>query len=89
MTEEEKAEVLGRIKATDSAADLEGCDLVIEAVFEDSDLKAKVTAEAEPKLVKTASLLPTPRPSPLPSWLRLLTSQKTSSGCTFSHPSTK
>ncbi|MBQ0834008.1 3-hydroxyacyl-CoA dehydrogenase NAD-binding domain-containing protein [Marinobacter sp.] len=52
MTEEKKAEILGRIKATDSAADLEGCDLVIEAVFEDSELKAKVTAEAEPKLVK-------------------------------------
>ncbi|WP_417519241.1 3-hydroxyacyl-CoA dehydrogenase NAD-binding domain-containing protein [Marinobacter sp.] len=51
MTEEKKAEILGRIKATDSAADLEGCDLVIEAVFEDSDLKATVTAEAEPKLV--------------------------------------
>lgn len=51
MTEEKKAEVLGRITATDSAADLEGCDLVIEAVFEDSGLKAKVTAESEPKLV--------------------------------------
>tara|TARA_R110002111_G_scaffold131345_3_gene196375 strand:- start:215 stop:2365 length:2151 start_codon:yes stop_codon:yes gene_type:complete len=51
MTEEEKVQTLGRIKASDSAADLEGCDLVIEAVFEDSDLKAKVTAEAEPKLV--------------------------------------
>ncbi|MDX1597899.1 MAG: 3-hydroxyacyl-CoA dehydrogenase NAD-binding domain-containing protein [Marinobacter sp.] len=50
MTEEQKAEVLGRIKATDSADDLEGCDLVIEAVFEDSSLKAKVTQEAEPKL---------------------------------------
>jgi len=51
MTEEQKTEILGRIRATDSAADLEGCDLVIEAVFEDSDLKARVTAEAEPKLV--------------------------------------
>ncbi|WP_339782363.1 3-hydroxyacyl-CoA dehydrogenase NAD-binding domain-containing protein [uncultured Marinobacter sp.] len=51
MTEEEKVQILGRIKASDSAADLEGCDLVIEAVFEDSELKAKVTAEAEPKLV--------------------------------------
>ncbi|MFP3978883.1 3-hydroxyacyl-CoA dehydrogenase NAD-binding domain-containing protein [Marinobacter sp. KMM 10035] len=50
MTEEKKAEILGRITATDSADDLEGCDMVIEAVFEDSDLKAKVTAEAEPKL---------------------------------------
>ncbi|NWN92142.1 3-hydroxyacyl-CoA dehydrogenase [Marinobacter adhaerens] len=52
MTEEKKADVLNRITATDSAADLDGCDLVIEAVFEDSDLKAKVTAEAEPRLVK-------------------------------------
>ena len=51
MTEEEKVQILGGIKASDSAADLEGCDLVIEAVFEDSELKAKVTAEAEPKLV--------------------------------------
>lgn len=50
MTEEQKAEILGRIKATDNADDLDGCDLVIEAVFEDSDLKAKVTQEAEPKL---------------------------------------
>ena len=51
MSEAQKAEILGRIKATDSADDLEGCDLVIEAVFEDSGLKAKVTQEAEPKLV--------------------------------------
>lgn len=51
MTEAQKADILSRIKATDSADDLEGCDLVIEAVFEDSGLKAKVTQEAEPKLV--------------------------------------
>jgi len=50
MTEEQKAEILNRIKATGSADDLEGCDLVIEAVFEDSNLKAKVTQEAEAKL---------------------------------------
>lgn len=50
MTEEQKAEILGRIKATDNADDLDGCDLVIEAVFEDSDLKSKVTQEAESRL---------------------------------------
>ena len=50
MTEEEKNAILGRIKATDSADDLAGCDLIIEAVFEDSNLKAKVTQESEPKL---------------------------------------
>ncbi|KAA1171187.1 3-hydroxyacyl-CoA dehydrogenase [Marinobacter salinexigens] len=51
MTEDKMQAILGRIKTTDSADDLEGCDLVIEAVFEDSTLKASVTAEAEPKLV--------------------------------------
>ena len=52
MTEQQKTDVLSRIKATGSADDLEGCDLVIEAVFEDSRLKAKVTQEAETKLAK-------------------------------------
>jgi 3-hydroxyacyl-CoA dehydrogenase/enoyl-CoA hydratase/3-hydroxybutyryl-CoA epimerase len=44
-TEEKKAELLGRITATADAADLAGCDLVIEAVFEDPALKHKVFAE--------------------------------------------
>ncbi|MEL6674887.1 MAG: 3-hydroxyacyl-CoA dehydrogenase NAD-binding domain-containing protein [Bacteroidota bacterium] len=44
----EKAEaLLSRIHTTDSAADFEGCDLVIEAVFEDPQLKDKVTKETE------------------------------------------
>ena len=44
----EKAEaLLSRIHPTDSAADMEGCDLVIEAVFEDPNLKDKVTKETE------------------------------------------
>jgi len=47
-TEEKKAELLSRITATQDAADLAGCDLVIEAVFEDPALKAKVFAEVEP-----------------------------------------
>jgi len=44
-TEEKKAELLGRITATADPADLAGCDLVIEAVFEDPTLKSKVFAE--------------------------------------------
>ena len=44
-TEEKKAELLGRITATTDPADLKGCDLVIEAVFEDPALKHKVFAE--------------------------------------------
>ncbi|WP_203141866.1 3-hydroxyacyl-CoA dehydrogenase NAD-binding domain-containing protein [Marinobacter mangrovi] len=50
MTSDERDKVLGRIQATGAANDLAGCDLIIEAVFEDSDLKAKVTREAEQQL---------------------------------------
>lgn len=46
-TAEKKEALLARIHATDSAADLAGCDLIIEAVFENRELKAKVTQEAE------------------------------------------
>ena len=47
-TEEKKAALLDRILPTGDAADLAGCDLVIEAVFEDPSLKAKVFAEVAP-----------------------------------------
>ncbi|MEP9363133.1 3-hydroxyacyl-CoA dehydrogenase NAD-binding domain-containing protein [Nocardioides sp. CN2-186] len=47
-TEEKKAELLGRITATADPADLAGCDLVIEAVFEDPSLKQQVFAEIAP-----------------------------------------
>lgn len=46
-SEAKKQQLLERIRATGDAADLAGCDLIIEAVFEDRELKAKVTAEAE------------------------------------------
>ncbi|NHQ75689.1 3-hydroxyacyl-CoA dehydrogenase [Roseovarius gahaiensis] len=42
-TEEKKAQVLDRITATTDYAPLKGCDLVIEAVFEDPKIKAEVT----------------------------------------------
>ncbi|GIX15108.1 MAG: 3-hydroxyacyl-CoA dehydrogenase [Paracoccaceae bacterium] len=46
-TPEKKAEVLGRITATTDYAALAGADLVIEAVFEDPEVKADVTRRAE------------------------------------------
>ncbi|WP_108503082.1 3-hydroxyacyl-CoA dehydrogenase NAD-binding domain-containing protein [Paracoccus indicus] len=46
-TEEKKAEVLDRITATTDYAALEGCDLIVEAVFEDPSVKAEVTKKAE------------------------------------------
>jgi len=42
-TEEKKAATLDLITATDDYAALEGCDLIIEAVFEDMGVKAEVT----------------------------------------------
>jgi 3-hydroxyacyl-CoA dehydrogenase / enoyl-CoA hydratase / 3-hydroxybutyryl-CoA epimerase len=39
--------VLGRITATTDYAALKGCDLIVEAVFEDPGIKAEVTRKAE------------------------------------------
>ncbi|WP_180102443.1 3-hydroxyacyl-CoA dehydrogenase NAD-binding domain-containing protein [Acinetobacter sp. YH12126] len=47
LSAEKRDQVLGLIHATADAADLQGCDLIIEAVFENVELKAKVTQEAE------------------------------------------
>ncbi|MGJ9422327.1 3-hydroxyacyl-CoA dehydrogenase NAD-binding domain-containing protein [Aeromicrobium sp. CF3.5] len=56
ITAEKKDEVLGRILATADYADLEGCDFVVEAVFESVKLKHEVFAEVE-KVVKPDALL--------------------------------
>jgi 3-hydroxyacyl-CoA dehydrogenase/enoyl-CoA hydratase/3-hydroxybutyryl-CoA epimerase len=47
VTEEQKTDLLARINATTDYAALEGCDLIVEAVFEDPSVKAEVTAKAE------------------------------------------
>ena len=46
--------LLNAISPTENALDLADCDLVIEAVFEDRDLKAKVTQETEAQLSASA-----------------------------------
>ena len=47
MTEEKKAAVLALIKPTADDNDLQGCDLIIEAVFENIELKNKITQSTE------------------------------------------
>jgi 3-hydroxyacyl-CoA dehydrogenase/enoyl-CoA hydratase/3-hydroxybutyryl-CoA epimerase len=47
MDAESAEALLDRIQPTTDYADLEGCDLVIEAVFEDRKIKADVTAKTE------------------------------------------
>ncbi|HQU68201.1 MAG TPA: 3-hydroxyacyl-CoA dehydrogenase NAD-binding domain-containing protein [Albidovulum sp.] len=54
VSQAKKDEVLGRITATTDYARLEGCDLIVEAVFEDVKVKADVTAKAEAVIPATA-----------------------------------
>ncbi|MGW9177157.1 3-hydroxyacyl-CoA dehydrogenase NAD-binding domain-containing protein [Streptomyces decoyicus] len=56
LTDAGRAAVLDRITPTDRAEDAAGADLVIEAVFEDAELKKKVFAEIEPHLEPDALL---------------------------------
>ena len=56
LSEAGRDEVLARITATDSMADLAGCDLVIEAVYENLALKHQVLAEVEAVVAPDALL---------------------------------
>jgi len=55
-TEEQKDKFLARITPTADYADLAGADLIVEAVFEKTDLKHAVFAEAEPAVAPDALL---------------------------------
>ena len=50
MKPDAQQKILDLIHPTGDVADLKGCDLIIEAVFENRELKAKVTQESEPML---------------------------------------
>ena len=54
LSKEEQAAILGRITATLDLAPLAGCDLIIEAVFENLDLKHRVIKEVEALLGEDA-----------------------------------
>lgn len=47
--------LLALLTPTDQYTDMQDCDLIIEAVFENQDLKAVVTKEAEPMLTTTGN----------------------------------
>jgi 3-hydroxyacyl-CoA dehydrogenase/enoyl-CoA hydratase/3-hydroxybutyryl-CoA epimerase len=53
-TADKGEKLLSLIKPTAEVADLKDCDLIVEAVFENRELKASVTLEAEPMLVENA-----------------------------------
>ncbi|PSJ54881.1 3-hydroxyacyl-CoA dehydrogenase NAD-binding domain-containing protein [Kumtagia ephedrae] len=52
---EDKDKLLALITPTDDYAKLEGCDLVVEAVFEDSEVKKGATEKAEAVLKSSAT----------------------------------
>ncbi|MEL6865043.1 MAG: 3-hydroxyacyl-CoA dehydrogenase NAD-binding domain-containing protein, partial [Bacteroidota bacterium] len=47
IREEDKRQLLQRIQTTETSADFQDCDIVLEAVFENANVKNKVTKEAE------------------------------------------
>ncbi|MEP7180416.1 MAG: 3-hydroxyacyl-CoA dehydrogenase NAD-binding domain-containing protein, partial [Pseudonocardiales bacterium] len=55
-TEVKRDEILARITPTADYADLAGCDLIVEAVFEKASLKHQVFSEAEPIVAPDALL---------------------------------
>ncbi len=54
VTEEAKAGILSKVNATSDYAALSGCDLIVEAVFEDPEIKAEVTQKVEAVIPKDA-----------------------------------
>src|ERR1019366_399269 len=54
LTEAKRDQVLALITPTADYADLAGCDLVVEAVFEKTSLKHEVFAETEPVVLSDA-----------------------------------
>ncbi len=54
MTSEQRDRILQKIQPTADVDDLKGCDLIIEAVFEDRELKARVIREAEARIDDSA-----------------------------------
>ncbi len=54
VTQQQADAALALIRPTVDYADLDGCELVVEAVFENRQLKADVTAKAEAVLPKSA-----------------------------------
>ncbi|UCF47461.1 MAG: enoyl-CoA hydratase/isomerase family protein, partial [Myxococcales bacterium] len=55
-TAERVEAILSRIKPSEDYNDLKGCDVVVEAVFEDREIKAKVTKATDEQLTDNAIL---------------------------------
>ena len=85
MTQEKADAFLARITPTGDAADLAGCDVIVEAVFEDQALKHRVLGEAEAHAAaRTRCWRPTRPRCRSPGSPRACSGRPTSSACTSS-----
>ena len=67
LTAEQKSDAQSHLKGTLKMQDLAVCDIVIEAIIENVELKRKTYAELDAVVRKTPSSPPIPRPSRSPS----------------------
>ena len=84
-TTEKGEALLALIHPSDKPADAAGADLVIEAVFEDPNIKEQVWKEIEPHAWRPALLAPTPRPCRSPGLPSTSRAPMTSSASISSH----
>ncbi|WP_412539645.1 3-hydroxyacyl-CoA dehydrogenase NAD-binding domain-containing protein [Longispora sp. K20-0274] len=82
-------ELLDRVHATADVADLAGCDLVIEAVFEDAALKQRLFAELEPIVAPGALLASNTSSLPITELATAVRAQENFVGLHFFSPVNK
>jgi 3-hydroxyacyl-CoA dehydrogenase/enoyl-CoA hydratase/3-hydroxybutyryl-CoA epimerase len=85
-TADEKEALLSRIRPTADYADLAGCELVIEAVFEDRQVKAEATANAMAHLNPDAVFASNTSTLPITSLAKTYKDQKRFIGIHFFSP---
>lgn len=86
MSAERQQGILNLITPTAQATDLRGCDLIIEAVFEQRELKAMVTQEAEPMLAEGGFFASNTSTLPISSLARASTAPQKFVGIHFFSP---
>ncbi len=84
-----KGVFLDRIKATTDFKDLAGCDLIIEAVFEDRAIKAEVTKKTEAVIPPTATFASNTSTLPITGLAKASVRQEQFIGLHFFSPADK
>ncbi|MES2104271.1 MAG: 3-hydroxyacyl-CoA dehydrogenase NAD-binding domain-containing protein [Pseudomonadota bacterium] len=86
LAADKAAAQLALIQPTGDAKDLAGCDLIIEAVYEQRELKAKVTQEAEPFLAADGIMASNTSTLPITGLAKAFSDQQRFTGLHFFSP---